>query len=146
MANVVYTSGIPYWPDIISSATPELTVKAALIKTTYTADHDHDFMSTLTSHEIVDASATPTYERLTLENITQTVNDTSNVVTYDADDLVWPLLDNTDAVSGVVLYIDTGVDATSQLLVYYDIDTVTPNGTDFNVYWAATGFMNFRQA
>jgi len=59
----------------------------------------------------------------------------------DADDVVLPTV--TGAVSEyVVIYQDTGVEATSQLLIFVDTATglpVTPDGTDITIRWNASG-------
>jgi hypothetical protein len=56
---------------------------------------------------------------------------------FDADDPTWVGLTG-DAVYGAAIYKDTGVEATSQLIAYFDTITgvpFTPSGGDFTINW-----------
>jgi hypothetical protein len=141
MANIVYNSGISYWPLIPSTATPGEVAMVALIAPTYSPDKDHDFMSSVATHEVSDAS----YSRKILTNVTSTVSDANDSVIYDADNVVWTALDNTGLIGGAVLFLDDTTDATRQLLAYYEISPVSPNGTDFQIIWDTAGIAYFRQ-
>jgi hypothetical protein len=145
MASVVYNSGIPLWPGIVSGATPSLVVKIALIKSSYTANKDHVNMTSFNTHEI---AADPSYTRKTLTNITQTIDTVNDRVVYDADDLTWTELANAQAVRGVVIFVEEGVtEAERKLLAFFDNGTnILPNGTDFSVVWDSSGIVRFRQA
>jgi hypothetical protein len=150
MANVVYTSGITRWDEISDTATPQLTVGVALVTSTYTADKDHTTMADIVSHEIQDYSATPIYERQYLTNVEADIDVTNNWIKYTADSVVWVALDNTDVVDGIVLYIEdesaTPSDSGRDLLAFYDISAVAPNGTDFTINWSVIyGLGIFRQ-
>lgn len=59
---------------------------------------------------------------------------------FDAADLVFTTLSG-DASESLILYKDTGTEATSDLIVRWDTATglpLTPNGANVNVVWHAT--------
>lgn len=65
-----------------------------------------------------------------------------NVLNFDSDDIAITAVTG-DTVEAVVGYIDTGVEATSRLVWYDDgIAQLTPNGTDVNVVFNASGIFS----
>ena len=106
-------------------------VKAILVDLAdYTYSAAHEFLSDVPAAARVDISP----------NLTgKTVTDG----TFNSDDYVW------DAVTGdeseaVILFIDTGVEGTSRLVVYYDTSLtgfpITPNSGDINFTVDAAGW------
>jgi len=63
---------------------------------------------------------------------------------FDAADISYPAVTG-DPAEALILYIDTGVEATSPLVMYMDTGVtglpVTPNGGDINVTWNASGIL-----
>ena len=102
-----------------------LTVLVALVKNTYTQSLGTDeFYSTVSPHVV----GTP-----------QTLGTkTVSLGVFDAADATWLTVLAGDTFEGVVIYKDTGVEATSPLLAYIDTITGFPlasNGGDITVQW-----------
>jgi len=88
----------------------------------------HEFVSDLTGGSIVARSG-----NLAGKTVTNGVFDANNITLT--------------AVSGaafthVVLYKDTGVDASSVLVAIFDVTTFTPNGGDVNVVFSGSGLFS----
>lgn len=132
MANALYTKGKE---KILSASVnfPGDTLKVALVKNTYPQNlSTDDFYSVLSSY----VAGTP--QTLTGKTVTGGV--------FDADDVTWLAVPAGDAFEGVVIYKDTGVDATSTLLAYIDTITGFPlasNGGDITVQWDNGAFRIF---
>lgn len=104
------------------------TVKAALVDTgVYTYSAAHEFLTSLTG-------------RVGTDQTLGTKTFTNGV--FDAADATYPAVTGNSA-EAIVLYIDTGVAATSRLVAYLDTGfaglPVTPNGGDITVTWNASG-------
>ena len=102
------------------------TFKVLFYSSTYNSAHE--FVSNLTGASIVARSAS-----LTGVTISSGVVSSNNFTVT--------------AVSGssfsvVILYKDTGVDASSPLIAEYDITTFTPTGGDISVVWNASGMFS----
>lgn len=105
-------------------------IKAVLVDTaTYTAN--------LATDQFL--SAIPLLERVaTSDNL---ASKTTASGTADAADITFSAVTG-DQSEALVLYQDTGVEATSRLIAYIDNATglpVTPNGGDVQVQWDASG-------
>ena len=64
---------------------------------------------------------------------------------FDAADTVFTALTG-DAVESLILFKDTGAEATSKLVAFWDTATglpLTPNGGDVTVAWNASGILQF---
>jgi len=64
---------------------------------------------------------------------------------FDAADTVFTALTG-DQVESLILFKDTGVEATSKLVAFWDTATglpLTPNGGDVTVAWNASGILQF---
>lgn len=124
MANFIYDlAANSLWKGEIAYDTD--AIKAVLIDTAlYTAAKTTDqFLS-----DIPAGARKATSVNLTTKTITAR--------TIDSDDFVFTAVPAGDACEAIVIYVDTGVEATSRLLVYNDTSTglpVTPNGTDITV-------------
>lgn len=94
-----------------------------------------------TLSQITDELSGGGYARIVVTGKTTTENDGSNRAQIDCDDPLFPSL---QAIAGTpqyaVFYDDTGVDATSQLLVVLDLGTpAVPDGSDYTILLNAAG-------
>lgn len=110
-------------------------IKAVLVDTAlYTLDLDaHQFLSDIPGGARVATSA-------------NLAGKTTTDGVADANDVTFPTVSGA-SVEALVLYQDTGVEATSRLIAYIDTATglpVTPNGGDITIQWAATANRIFR--
>lgn len=135
MANAIY----PIWKQEVVKATANTAlnstnVRAALIDTgTYTYSAAHDFYNDLSGIVGPARGSQPGLANRTYTN-----------GTLDADDITYTALSGT-SVEALVLYIDTGSDATSVLFAYIDTSVTgmpfTPSGGDITVQWNASGII-----
>lgn len=109
------------------------TIKCLLVTASYTPSVDHNFVTDITNEIAVSG-----YVRKTL-TCSVTEDDTNDRGVADANDVVWTALGAGATVAGVVVFKDTGSDATSPLIYYGDFTDTPTNGGDFTVQWAATG-------
>lgn len=103
------------------------TIKVVGVDSGYTFSAAHTNLSQVASGDRVSTSAA-----LSGKTITNGV--------ADANDTVLPSVTNGVQVVGLVVYKDTGVEATSRLIAFIDTGTnipVTGNGGDVNVAWSA---------
>ena len=139
MANFLYNSaktgfvnGTIDWDDS--------TIKAMLVKDTYTPDKDHKFVADVTpaSNELSDAS----YSRKTLQNKTVTQDDVNDVAKVDSDDLTWTAI-NAGTAAGMVIYKENTGDADNVLIAYINDGgfPVTTNGGDLIMEFNAEGII-----
>lgn len=102
------------------------TIKVILVDTgSYTIN--------VTTHKYL--SDIPTSARVTAP-VTLTAKDTTGGAA-DAADVTFPSVSG-NSIEALVIYIDTGVEATSKLLAYIDTATglpITPNGGDIICVW-----------
>lgn len=101
-------------------------IRAILVKDTYVADPAHEFLSQITAgHRIGSAVA------LTSEAILSTG-------AFDAGDVTHTSVAAGSDIAAIVLYVHTGTESTSRLLVYIDAATGLPrptNGGNVTVEW-----------
>lgn len=138
MATGIYNS---YKTIVLSPAGLDLasvTLKVALVTSGYTPDFStNQFYSDLTN-EVVGAGYTAGGEALA--NVSVTEDDADNRGVLDADDLQWP--GSTITARGAVIYVDTGVPGTSQLIGYIDFGSNrSSNGGTFTIQWQSTGIL-----
>jgi hypothetical protein len=124
MANALYAKGKEKMLSASINFSSD-TIKVALVKNTYTQSLGTDeFYSTVSPHVV----GTP-----------QTLGTkTVSLGVFDAADATWLTVLAGDTFEGVVIYKDTGVEATSPLLAYIDTITGFPlasNGGDITVQW-----------
>jgi hypothetical protein len=114
MADSLYTS---YKEQMISQlggvAPTSGTLKAYIVKDTYTFSAAHEYLSDIVVGNRVGSA-------LTLTSITTTDG------TFDATDFVFTGVTGSGNANGIVIVVDTGVEATSQLVVYKDSMTNFP--------------------
>lgn len=101
-------------------------IKAFLIHSATAAySGAHEFVSDLTGGGIVARSG-----NLASKTVTSGV--------FDANDITLTAVTGA-AVDAVVLVKDTGTDATSPVVAWFDVSSVTPNGSDITITWNASG-------
>jgi hypothetical protein len=105
------------------------SLKVALIdETDYTVDTStDDYLSDIPGAAIVGTSAA-------LGSVTTTGG------VLDADNAAFSAVTG-DGVDAAVLYVDTGVTATSLLIAYIDGLSYTPDGSDVVLSWHASGIL-----
>lgn len=105
------------------------TIKAALIDTgSYTVN--------LSSHQYISAPA-GAGAIVTNGRSPAFTGRTSTGGAADADDITFTSVSGA-SVEAIIIYVDSGVDATSQMIAYIDTATglpITPNGGDIIVTW-----------
>jgi hypothetical protein len=136
MANALYPKGKAKFlkGTIGDLSSGSLTLRAISIDTAlYTYNATHEFLSDVAAGARIKKSNPLTGK---------TVNLTTGA--FDSDD---PTMESVGAgtdIDAIILYIDTGVDATSSLLMYQDtgISTVpfTPDGSDIRIVLDAGGW------
>lgn len=132
MANLIY----PKYKEALLNGDVNIeldgsNVKAVLVDAAdYTYSSAHDFLD-----DIIVGGRVATSGNLGTKTTTNG--------TFDAADFAFTAVTG-DPSEIVVIYIDTGVAATSRLVAYYDTGVtglpVTPNGGDINVTVNASGF------
>lgn len=129
MANAIYPL---YKQALIDGDTlvdlNDLTVKVALVDTgTYTYSAAHQYLTSLTG-------VVGTAQTIAATTVTNGL--------FDGDDVTYTAVTGS-SVEALVIYIDTGVAATSRLVAYVDTGVtglpVTPNGGNIAVNWNASG-------
>jgi hypothetical protein len=130
MANALY----PKWKEQLLQFTANNnvsagTVKVALIDTgTYTYSSAHQFYSSAS------AAAVGTPQTLGSKTFTNGV--------FDAADVTFTAVTGA-SIEALIIWIDTGSNATSPLVAYIDTSVtglpVTPNGGDISIVWNASG-------
>jgi hypothetical protein len=88
----------------------------------------HEFVSDLTGGSIIARSG-----NLAGKTVTSGV--------FDANDITLTAVTGS-AFTHVILYKDTGSDATSPLVAIFDVSSFTPNGGDVNVVFNASGLFS----
>ena len=130
MANAIY----PKYKELLlgtqtNSSLSSGTVKAALVDTgTYTYSTAHDF------YDDVSAGVVGTPQTIGSKTVT--------AGTFDGADVTYTALSGS-SVEAIVIYIDTGVAATSPVVAYIDSSVTglpfTPSGGDVTIQWNASG-------
>lgn len=132
MANVIY----PKFKEAIMRSDPDSNLLSGTVKTTlivagaYVYNSGHDFLNDVTAGRVANSAA------LTAKTVTSGIFDAANT-TFTAV--------SGPAANAVILWIDTGNEATSRLFAYLDTDItglpITPNGGDINLNWNTTGII-----
>ena len=129
MANAVYPKfKEALWLQSANSNANTGTLRAALVDTgTYTYSAAHEFLTSLTG-------VVGTAQVIGSKTFTNGV--------FDGADVTYTGVSGNSA-EAIVIYIDTGTAGTSRLVAYLDSGftglPVTPNGSDINVTWNASG-------
>lgn len=130
MANALY----PKWKEALlqagSNSSLGGTVKAVLLDLAdYTYSAAHDFMD-----DVPSGARVGTAQTLGSKTFTNGL--------FDAADVTFPAVTG-DQSEAILIYIDTGSDATSRPVCFLDTGVtglpVTPNGGDIGITWNASG-------
>jgi hypothetical protein len=134
MANALYPKAkAQYLKAAIDLSSVSLTIRAISVDLAfYTYSASHEFLSDVAGGARIKKSNPLTGK---------TVNLTTGA--FDSDDPTMESVTGAD-IDALILYLDTGVDATSRLLMFQDtgISTVpfTPDGSDVRIVVDATGW------
>jgi hypothetical protein len=111
----------------------------ALLKSTYTLDKTHDFLSQVESHEISgNANYSAGGKDMTGEGVT--IDDANNEIELDANDLTWTNLGTGDTPYGCVIYKEVGASSSDRLHCWLEFTSQpVPNGSDYTVQLATEG-------
>lgn len=124
-----------------TSGTP---IRILLIKSTYSPDPDHVYVSDLTpgTNEVSGAG----YVRKDLSSRTVTVNNTTDRAIATAANPLWTALD-CGTIAAAVVYLQVGGDdatpADDVLIAYLDYNDLVTNGGDVTLQWPATGMFYY---
>lgn len=113
------------------------TIKAIVVDSTYTFDDNDQFVTDITG-EVTNATGTG-YSRKTLTGKTVTVDQANDRVVFDASDVTYTEVETNETWDAVVLFQESGADATSKLICFIEIDDLVTNGSDASIVWASTG-------
>ena len=131
----LYNNGIAALAGTPYASAPVL---ALIVDSGHTFDVTNEYVSDVVIDEVTNATGTG-YERKTLTGKTVTADQVNNWVVFDATDLSYTAVETNETWDAVILFIDTGDDATSPLLCYIEIDALVTNGSDASITWASTG-------
>lgn len=141
MANALFTA---FRNDQLNTTTPVAlatdTIKAMFV------DHADDTPVAATDNfidDILSAARVPAIASAPALG-TKTIGTVAAGV-FDAADTTFTALTG-DAVESLILFKDTGAEATSKLIAFWDTATglpLTPNGGDVTVQWNASGILQF---
>lgn len=139
MANFVYN----YGKYVLANGSVNLitsNVALILVANTYAgavANAASNLVSEIASYEITTGTVSG-YARQVLANKTVTEDDANGFSFFNASNVTFSSLGTGNTVGGAVLVVDTGNDATSPLLAFYDITDTPTNGGDITIQWANT--------
>lgn len=134
MANVKYNN---FGRAIAKSDIDLVTIKAMFMAPAYTPNPDtHVFLSDISASRAAGSTD------LTVAGLTMTADNTDDRSEFDINDLVTGTITVTGGTNGVVFYIDTGVDATSELLTYNDLLLAGVQTTFFPISGTLTATIN----
>lgn len=117
------------------------TAKCMFVTATYTPDQDaHDFVNDVNANEAAGTSYSA--GGITLTTPVANIDTATNTVTFDADDITTAGL--SVSCRWGILYIDTGVAASSPLIAYVDFSQgVGGNVAVTGVQWDTLGIVPF---
>jgi hypothetical protein len=117
------------------------TLKAIIVDSGYTFNKAHQYVTSVSADEVTNSVGTG-YERKTLTGKTVTL--ATNVVKFDCADIIYTAVTTTQVWDKLIVFSDTGSDATSPLIACLTIDAVTTSGA--NVTITITDIMRFDNA
>lgn len=123
MANVKFNNA---GAAIAKNDMDSVTLKAMFMSDTYTPDPDNDVYVSDISADRASGSTD-----ITLTSFTISVNNTDNRTEFDVADIVTGTI--TTTTPGVVIYISTGTDTTSEVLCYLELLNGSGTPTTFSV-------------
>lgn len=129
MANVFYNNGKK---ALLTEEVDVQTYKVIFFSTSYTPDIDNEvYLSD------VSASRASGSTDQTLANVTVIVNTTNDRAVFDADDVA--ITGQTFTSDKVGIYMSTGVDSTSPMILCIDIGSISPVGGPVTLPWNPDG-------
>jgi hypothetical protein len=136
MANVYNTGKIELSTGGSTDWTAD-TIKALLVSSVYVYSSAHQFVNEVTANELANSG----YARQTLTSKTVALDGSDVKIT--AANLTFSALGAGTTPDAVIIFRDTGNDATAPLLAYNAFDGAqdAPNGTDYSVTLPATGLI-----
>lgn len=122
------------------------TIRAILLKTTYTFDKDHDYVSDVVAHEVTGTGYVAGWGgagRVALASKTLTLDDANNIVVFDSADPSWAGINLAHQIGGIALFVPKTADSDSPLICF-DGDAaagfpVTTSGGTYTHAWNASG-------
>lgn len=130
MANIVYPIGKKAILDAANNLDTS-NIKVAAMNATHAYNASHDFYA--------DVSAN------TIQVSGNLANTTTTGGTFDADNLTPAFTSVATNINALVIYVDSGVEATSELLCHIDTGTglpLTQDGGNVDITWNASGIFS----
>jgi len=138
MASLVYNNGMHL---IVTQALNFDTddIRCLLLKTGYTPDKDHVYVSNLTpaSYEVTVGGYSRTASLAANTAITK--DDSTDRVKFAASNVAFGALATGETVIAAVIYKYNAADASAPLICYADFTDTPTNGSTFTVNWHADG-------
>lgn len=140
MANLIYNSFKKELMDGTIGDMTSVTIKVALVTSSYTANQDtHTRYSDITNE--LSTGSGYTSGGATLASKAVTVDNTDNEGVFDAADVTWSSSSLT--ARGAVVYKDTGVAGTSPLICFFDFGAdYTSSSGNFTIQFNSEGIIN----
>lgn len=115
------------------------TIRLALVTSTYSPNIDTHVDYGDITNEVVGTGYVAKGAEVTGKTFSQV--DASDKGKFDADNVVWT--NATITARGAVLYVDSGVEATSYLIAYFDFGSdKSSTAADFTAQWHADGILD----
>jgi len=136
MANAIYDKGREAFMDAKLDMNTD-TIKAMLVRTVSGPGAGGNSVYSINLATDAFLSIIPNNVYCRVQTITLTAP-TITAGVFDAADAVWTSVAAGDAIQLIVIYKDTGVEGTSQLVCAIDTGTglpVTPNGANITAQW-----------
>jgi hypothetical protein len=137
MASLVYNNGMYLIVTQALDLNSETDIRVLLLKTGYTPDKDHVYVSDLTpaSYEVTVSG----YSRGVLTTTTISKDDTNDRVKFTAANYAFGALSTGETVIAAVAYKYNVADSAAPLIAYADFTDTPTNGSTFTVNWHADG-------
>lgn len=141
MASGVYNKGCAEL-GTMANAWATAAYKVMLLKSSYTYNRDNVFVSDVVANEVTATG----YARKAIAGPTVTLDATNDCAWVDANDISFSgITPNSDIVGYIVLYRDTGADATSPLIACWKLVPFTIVAA-FTHVWNASGLLKIYSA
>lgn len=109
---------------------PSHDFRVLLVNPSYVPSQSHVNVSDIVGYEVSGTG----YARKPLTNRTVTVDATINRAVLSADPVTWTAID-VGNVGGIVVYYNTGTDASNKLIAFVQLPTIATNGSDLTIAW-----------
>jgi hypothetical protein len=130
--------------DVVSNqCDPETSdLKCLLLKTTGAFDRDDAYVSDISANELTAVG----YARVQLTNPVLNQDDIMDAVYLDGDDPIFGPIAAGQTIGYMVIFRDTGADATSPLLMCWKVVPTDTDGGEFTFEFSASGISKFWSA